>query len=170
VGAPLARDPMPAGDAAAGGPPPPDALGCGGSYRVARLLESLRHLEDAGGGGCGAPPASPRALACDGGGDCGGSCISISPSDSASCCLLRAGSGGCGGGGGGAPPGRGGRGRRGVFVGNLPGCATERALVGLFGQCGPIDRLWIARDPKNQLSLGYGEPPLELRWGLSAAR
>lgn len=47
-------------------------------------------------------------------------------------------------------------GRRGVFVGNLPSAVTERALMALFSRCGPIDSLWIARDPRNQLSLGYG--------------
>ncbi|KIY95415.1 hypothetical protein MNEG_12548 [Monoraphidium neglectum] len=51
-----------------------------------------------------------------------------------------------------APP----PGRRGVFVGNLPGAVTERALMALFSRCGPIDSLWIARDPRNQVSLGYG--------------
>jgi hypothetical protein len=33
---------------------------------------------------------------------------------------------------------------------------TERALMALFSRCGPIDSLWIARDPRNQASLGYG--------------
>jgi hypothetical protein len=47
-------------------------------------------------------------------------------------------------------------GRRGVFVGNLPSAATERALMALFSRAGPIDSLWIARDPRNRLSLGYG--------------
>jgi RNA recognition motif-containing protein len=47
-------------------------------------------------------------------------------------------------------------GRRGVFVGNLPGDVSERALVELFSRCGPIEKLWIARNASNQASLGYG--------------
>lgn len=46
--------------------------------------------------------------------------------------------------------------RSGVFVGNLPGDVTERTLVELFSCCGRIDRLWIARNPSSQASLGYG--------------
>lgn len=28
--------------------------------------------------------------------------------------------------------------------------------MALFSRCGPIDSLWIARDPRNQASLGFG--------------
>ncbi|GBF90180.1 hypothetical protein Rsub_03313 [Raphidocelis subcapitata] len=46
--------------------------------------------------------------------------------------------------------------RPGVFVGNLPSQVTERALMALFSRAGPIDSLWIARDPRSQASLSYG--------------
>ena len=203
-------------------PPPLTA-----AERVARFVDSLRHLDPAsllpgspplaipgrGDGSDGGGGGGECCSSCDGGDGgqaCGGSVVSVSPSDSASC---RGAKDALGGGGATAaaaaaaarlraplsaagfgwprhykhplrpaaahapppPPaqlriprsgagaavsaktgaGGGGGGSHGVFVGGLPPGATEAVLVALFGACGAIRRLWIARDPRGA-SLRYG--------------
>jgi hypothetical protein len=168
-------------DARLGLTPPPRGGGGGGAGRLARAAppyagacDALLHCSPSSAASCSGPVRGRGAGAGAGGpdelrptalafeednGDCGGS-------DGGGADRAGRADAPRGGSGARAAPdaGRGakvaaprpGPGRRGVFVGNLPSAATERALMALFSRAGPISSCWIARNPNSQLSLGYG--------------